>query len=133
MACSLLINDAHALCFHQRKRAYRVTNYIQFLVWKKRTRKIVRVPERLYHLLLIHFYQSRYDYAVCTHLKVYPTSLSLSREVYPILRISHFSEKYQQDNEAVSCHIMCGKFPYGKKEREVGYTFLDRSLKSVYS
>src|SRR5947208_13926999 len=103
MACSLLINAAHALCFHQRKRAYHVTNYIQFLVWKKRTRKIVRVSERLYHLLLIHFYQSRYDYAVCTYLKLYPTSLSLLMEVYQILHISNFSEKYQHDNESVSC------------------------------
>src|SRR5438309_10584433 len=91
MACSLLINAAHALCFHQRKRAYRVTNYIQFLVWKKRTRKIVRVPERLYHLVLIHFYQPRYDYAVCTQFKVYPKSLGLSRDY---IRIQTSSKNY---------------------------------------
>ena len=75
----------------------------------------MRVPERLYHLLLIHFYQSRYDYAVCTHLKVYPKHLSLSREIYPISRVSHFILKYQHDNEAVSCQTICGKFLHGKK------------------
>src|SRR5438105_1895384 len=50
---------------------------------------MVRVPERLYHHLLIHFYQPRYDYAVCTHLKLYPKSSGLSREVYPISCVSH--------------------------------------------
>src|SRR5438128_6113427 len=30
MACSLLVNDASALCFQQQKRAYRVTTFIAF-------------------------------------------------------------------------------------------------------
>jgi len=55
---------------------------------KKCTTKMVWVPERLYCLVLKHFYQSRYDDAVCTHFKVYPKPLDLSREVYPILCVS---------------------------------------------
>jgi len=28
---------------------------------------------------------------------------------------------------------ICGKSLHGKKERKVGYTFLDRSMRSVYN
>src|SRR6266700_8036706 len=76
---------------------------------KKRTRKIVRVPERLYHLLLIHFYQSRYDYAVCTPLKVYPKSLGLSRELYPI------SALLKKLHSSKTCHLQ-----QRKREKEPG-------------
>jgi hypothetical protein len=44
-----------------------------------------------------------------------------------------FILKYQHDNEAVSCHTICHKLPRGKKDKKVGYTFLDRSMRSVYN
>src|SRR5258708_18761937 len=100
---------------------------------KKRRGKMVRVAKRLYHLVLVHFYHPRYDYAVCAYPKVYPKSLSLSREVYPVFVRFSFVQKYQHDNEAVSCHTICGKFPHGEKDRKVGYTFLDKLRRSVYS
>jgi hypothetical protein len=82
---------------------------------KKRTGKIVRVAKRLYHLLLKYFYHPRYHYAVCAYHKVYPTSLSLSREVYPILVHFPFIQKYQHDNKAVSCQTICDKVSHGNK------------------
>jgi len=44
-----------------------------------------------------------------------------------------FIQKYQRDNEAVSCFTICGRFPRDKKDRKIGYTFLDRSMRNVYN
>jgi hypothetical protein len=82
---------------------------------QKRTGKMVRVAKRLYHLLLKYFYHPRYDDAVCAYPKVYPNSLSLSREVYPIFVRFPFIQKYQHDNEAVSCQTICDKVSHGNK------------------
>jgi hypothetical protein len=47
--------------------------------------------------------------------------------------LSSFIQKLLHDNEADSCHTICATFPHCKKERKIGYTFLDRSMRSVYN
>jgi hypothetical protein len=44
-----------------------------------------------------------------------------------------FIQKYQRDNEAISCHTIYGNFSSRQKDRKIGYTFLDRSMRSVYN
>jgi hypothetical protein len=56
----------------------------------------------------------------------------VKRSISNFVRFS-FIQKYRHDNEAISCHTICGKFPHGKKERKIGYTSLDRSMRSVYN
>src|SRR5260221_8813112 len=93
---------------------------------------MVRVPERLYHLILIHFYQSRYDDAVCAYLKVYPELLSLSREVYPISRVSRLFGNISRIMSLFLARQSAANFRKAK-EGKTGYTFLDRSMRSVYN
>ena len=100
---------------------------------KKRSRKIVRVLERLYRPVLKHLYQPRNDQVMCPHLEVYPISLGLSRELYPIFVRFSFIQKCQQVNERISCQQSSTIFPHSNKDRKIGYTFLDRSMRSVYN
>ncbi|HKV01943.1 MAG TPA: hypothetical protein VJQ26_07450, partial [Ktedonobacteraceae bacterium] len=100
---------------------------------KKRSRKIVRVPERLYRLVLKHLYQPRNDQEMRPHFEVYPISLDLSREVYPNFVRFSFIRKYQQGNEHVSWQQPTTILPHSNKDRKIGYTVLDRSMRSVYN
>jgi hypothetical protein len=93
----------------------------------------VRAPERLYHLVLKHFYQHKYKYLVCTLFKVYPEFPGLSRKVYPIFIYFSLIQKYQYNIEAISCLAIYGKFPHSKVKIKIGYTFLDRLMINVYT
>jgi hypothetical protein len=69
---------------------------------------------------------------VCTSQSISKIFEFVKESISNFMRFS-FIQKYQHDNEAVSCHTIRSKFPRGKKDRKVGYTFLDRSMRSVYN